>query len=423
MHTTMIARAVPAALLAMASGVASAAGFQLMEQNASGLGNAYAGSAAVAENAGTIFFNPAGMTQLQAREASFGVAAVRPSFEFSDKGSQSGVLRGNGDDAGGWAALPNAYLSWALNKDLYVGVGLSAPFGLVTDYDESWVGGAQSLNFEIKTYNINPSIAYRVNDKLSLGAGLNWQRAEAEYERIAAVAPGLATTFATLDVDSDAWGWNIGVLFTPSPSMKIGVSYRSKIEHELEGDLKLKGTLAGAVPQTTSGKARADVDLPDTLIMSVAQQLDERWEMLGDLSWTGWSNIKKVDIDRRSGPLSGVTVQTLNTDYRDSWRVALGANYKLNDAWKLKFGVAYDQAPVRGRDRRLVALPDNDRTWFALGGQWKATKTTTLDVGGAYLYVRDTKIDNDQSAAGRGRVTGEYESDVWIFGAQYSMAF
>ncbi len=423
MHTTMIARAVPAALLAMASGVASAAGFQLMEQNASGLGNAYAGSAAVAENAGTIFFNPAGMTQLQAREASFGVAAVRPSFEFSDKGSQSGVLSGNGDDAGGWAALPNAYLSWALNKDLYVGVGLSAPFGLVTDYDESWVGGAQSLNFEIKTYNINPSIAYRVNDKLSLGAGLNWQRAEAEYERIAAVAPGLATTFATLDVDSDAWGWNIGVLFTPSPSMKIGVSYRSKIEHELEGDLKLKGTLAGAVPQTTSGKARADVDLPDTLILSAAQQLDERWEMLGDLSWTGWSNIKKVDIDRRSGPLSGVTVQTLNTDYRDSWRVALGANYKLNDAWKLKFGVAYDQAPVRGRDRRLVALPDNDRTWFALGGQWKATKTTTLDVGGAYLYVRDTKIDNDQSAAGRGRVTGEYESDVWIFGAQYSMAF
>ena len=423
MYTTMIARAVPAALLAMASGVASAAGFQLMEQNASGLGNAYAGSAAVAENAGTIFFNPAGMTQLQAREASFGVAAVRPSFEFSDKGSQSGVLSGNGDDAGGWAALPNAYLSWALNKDLYVGVGLSAPFGLVTDYDESWVGGAQSLNFEIKTYNINPSIAYRVNDKLSLGAGLNWQRAEAEYERIAAVAPGLATTFATLDVDSDAWGWNIGVLFTPSPSMKIGVSYRSKIEHELEGDLKLKGTLAGAVPQTTSGKARADVDLPDTLILSAAQQLDERWEMLGDLSWTGWSNIKKVDIDRRSGPLSGVTVQTLNTDYRDSWRVALGANYKLNDAWKLKFGVAYDQAPVRGRDRRLVALPDNDRTWFALGGQWKATKTTTLDVGGAYLYVRDTKIDNDQSAAGRGRVTGEYESDVWIFGAQYSMAF
>ncbi|CAI07407.1 OmpP1/FadL family transporter [Aromatoleum aromaticum] len=423
MHTTMIARAVPAALLTMASGLASAAGFQLMEQNASGLGNAYAGSAAVAENAATIFFNPAGMTQLQAREASFGVTAVRPSFEFSDKGSQSGVLRGEGDDAGGWEALPNAYLSWALNKDLYVGVGLGAPFGLVTDYDESWVGGAQSLNFEIKTYNINPSIAYRVNDKLSLGAGLNWQRAEAEYERIAAVAPGLATTFATLDVDSDAWGWNIGVLFTPSPSMKIGVSYRSRIEHELEGDLKLKGTLAGRVPQTSNGKARADVDLPDTLIMSVAQKIDERWEMLGDLSWTGWSSIRKVDIDRRSGPLSGVTVQTLDTDYRDSWRVALGANYKLNDAWKLKFGVAYDQAPVRSRDRRLVALPDNDRTWYALGAQWKATKTTTLDVGGAYLYVRDTKIDNDQSAAGRGRVTGEYETDVWLFGAQYSMAF
>jgi len=423
MRRTMIARAVPAALLAVGAGGASAAGFQLLEQNASGIGNAYAGSAAVAENASTIFFNPAGMTQLQAREVSFGVSAVGPSFEFKDRGSSAGVLTGDGEDAGGWAAIPNAYLSWALNKDLYVGVGLSAPFGLLTDYDESWVGGAQSLKFEIKTYNINPSIAYRLNDKVSLGAGLNWQRAEAEYERIAAVAPGFSTTFATLDINSDAWGWNVGALFTLSPSMKVGLSYRSKIKHELEGDLKLKGTLAGLAPATTTGKAEADVELPDTFIVSVVQKLDERWEMLGDLSWTGWSSVDRVDIDRSSGPLSGVTVQTLEADFKDTWRIALGANYKLNDAWKLKFGVAYDQSPVKDRQRRLVALPDNDRTWFTVGGQWKTSKATTLDVGAAYLSVHDTKIDNDQTLQGRGRVTGEYDSNVWIFGAQYSMSF
>ena len=423
MRRTMIARAVPAALLAIGAGGASAAGFQLLEQNASGIGNAYAGSAAVAENASTIFFNPAGMTQLQAREVSFGVSAVGPSFEFKDRGSSAGVLTGDGEDAGGWAAIPNAYLSWALNKDLYVGVGLSAPFGLLTDYDESWVGGAQSLKFEIKTYNINPSIAYRLNDKVSLGAGLNWQRAEAEYERIAAVAPGFSTTFATLDINSDAWGWNVGALFTLSPSMKVGLSYRSKIKHELEGDLKLKGTLAGLAPATTSGKAEADVELPDTFIVSVVQKLDERWEMLGDLSWTGWSSVDRVDIDRSSGPLSGVTVQTLEADFKDTWRIALGANYKLNDAWKLKFGVAYDQTPVKDKQRRLVALPDNDRTWFTVGGQWKTSKATTLDVGAAYLSVHDTKIDNDQTPKGRGRVSGEYDSNVWIFGAQYSMSF
>ncbi|WP_332672190.1 OmpP1/FadL family transporter [Aromatoleum sp.] len=423
MRGTMTARLIPAALLTIGAGGASASGFQLLEQNASGLANAYAGSAAVAENASTIFFNPAGMTQLQTREVSFGVAAVRPSFEFRNRGSQAGALTGDGDDAGGWSAIPNAYLSWALNKDLYVGVGLGAPFGLITDYDESWVGGAQSLKFEIKTYNINPSIAYRVNDKVSIGGGVNWQRAEAEYERIAAVAPGLSTTFATLDIDSDAWGWNIGALFTLSPAMKVGLSYRSKIEHELDGDLKLKGTAAGLAPPTTSGKAEADVELPDTFTISVVQKLDDRWEMLGDLAWTGWSSVDFVDIVRTSGPLSGVTVQTLAPDFKDTWRLALGANYQLNDAWKLKFGIARDQSPVKDRQRRLVALPDQDRTWFTFGGQWKTTKTTTLDLGAAYLYVRDTKIDNNQTAQGRGRVTGEYESDVWILGAQYSMAF
>lgn len=425
MNHKMIPRLLPLALSVLASGPAAAAGFQLMEQNASGLGNAFAGSAAVAENASTIFFNPAGMTQLREREVSIGVDAVRPSFEFSDKGSSAGTLSGEGDDAGGWAAVPNAYLSWALSKDLYLGLGLSAPFGLQTDYGGSWVGGAQARKFEIKTYNVNPSIAYRVNDKLSLGAGVSWQRIDAKYERVAGVIAApfpLSSSIATLDADSDAWGWNVGALLTLSPTTKVGVSYRSKIKHKLEGDLTLEGPSAALNAAQTS-KAKADVELPDTFIVSVAQQLNERWEMLGDLSWTGWSSIDKVDIVRTSGVFSGATVQTLDTDFRDTWRVALGANYKLDDAWKLKFGIAYDQTPVKDAERRLVALPDNDRTWFTVGGQWKATKASTVDLGLAYLYVPDTKIDNDQSLQGRGRVTGEYDSSVWILGAQYSAAF
>jgi len=426
MQKATITRLLPVTLMALASGTASAAGFQLLEQNASGLGNAYAGSAAVAENASTIFFNPAGMTQLQDREVSLGFSAVRPSFKYKDRGSTgTGVLTGNGDDAGDWGFIPNGYLSWALNKDLYLGVGLSGPFGLITDYGDSWVGGAQALKFEIKTYNINPSIAWRVNDKLSVGGGVNWQRLEAEYERIAAVAGPLAATTATLDVDSDAWGWNVGALFTLSPRTKVGVSYRSKIDHELKGDLDVEGPSA-LINAAGTSKAEADVELPDTFILSVAQKLDDRWEMLGDLSWTGWSSVDEIDIVRTSGPLVGTplqTAQTLEAAFRDTWRIALGANYTLNDAWKLKFGVAYDQTPVKDRQRRLVSLPDNDRTWFTVGGQWKTSKTTTLDLGAAYLYVPETKIDNDQIAAGRGRVTGEYTSSVWILGAQYSMAF
>ncbi len=438
MQKTLIARVLPAAMLALASGTASAAGFQLLEQNASGIGNAYAGSAAVAENASTIFYNPAGMTQLQAREVSAGLSLVRPSFKFSDQGSQTGTLTGNAQDAGDWAALPNAYLSWALNKDVYVGVGMGAPFGLVTEYNSDWVGAAHSIMFDIKTININPSIAWRVNERFSVGFGLNWQKMEAEYERRAgavalAPVPGfdLKNTFATLKADDSSWGWNAGVLFNVSEVTKVGLSYRSKVKHELEGSLSFSGDAAGNPAlggRTTSSDASADVELPDTFIASFTHKLDPRWELLADVSWTGWSSIDKVDIVRTSGDLSGEVAQSLGTNFKDTWRVALGANYLLNDAWKLKFGVAFDETPVKNAENRLTSLPDNDRIWFSFGGQWKPNQASTLDMGVAYLYVDDTKINNGEAINPatndfRGVVKGEYDSSVWILGAQYSLAF
>jgi len=424
MRMTRIAHTLALSGFSLASGAVGAAGFQLLEQNASGIGNAYAGSAAVADNASTIFYNPAGMTLLKEREVSAGLSAVRPSFEFSNSGSVSGVLSGEGGDAGSWAFLPNAYLSWALAKDVYAGVGLSAPFGLLIEYDNNWIGAAQAVKFDVRTININPSIAWRVNDKLSVGAGANWQRLDVDYRRKAAIlSAATASTSATLDADSDAWGWNLGALLTLSPSTRLGLSYRSKIEHELEGDLDVGGTLAGLTPALTSGKAKAEVELPDSWIFSVVQRLDDRWEMLGDISWTGWSSISKLDIVRSSGALAGVTVQTLDVDFRDTWRVALGANYRLNDAWKLRFGVAWDQTPVRDADTRLVSLPDNNRTWWATGAQWSPDKASRVDLGLAYLFVPESHIDNDQLAQGRGLVKGSYEASVWILGAQYSLAF
>ncbi|WP_418648069.1 OmpP1/FadL family transporter [Thauera butanivorans] len=427
MQKTTIARLLPAALLALASGSASAAGFQLLEQNASGLGNAYAGSAAVGENASTIYFNPAGMTLLQDREFSAGLSMVRPSFKFKDKGSSTGILTGKASDAGGWAALPNAYLSWALDKDLYVGVGIGAPFGLVTKYNRGWLGSAHSIEFDIKTININPSIAWRVNDTVSLGFGLNWQRMEAEYLRRAGTvnAPGmpLASTFAKLKADDDSWGWNVGALFTLTDATRLGISYRSKIKHKLDGDLTGKGPIA-PFNAAISSDAKATVELPDTWIISAVHKLDSRWELLGDVSWTGWSSIDKVDIKRTSGPMAGAIAQTLDTDFRDTWRVALGANYQLNDAWKLKFGIAWDQTPVRNAEKRLTSLPDNDRIWLSFGGQWKPSRASTLDLGVAYLHVDDTKINNGDAAdPQKGLVRGEYDSSVWILGAQYSQAF
>ena len=427
----LIIRAIPALIATAFSGYAGAAGFQITAQNASGMGNAYAGSAAVADNASTIFYNPAGMTQLQAREFSVGLSVIKTSDKFTNNGSIAGALQftGDGGDAGGWGFIPNGYLSWALSPDLYIGIGVGAPFGLKTEYDAPWIGAAQAVSFDVKTYNINPSIAYRISPMVSVGAGFSWQKLEAEYIRRVATVPvtvggvtvpaGVtAATSVTLDADGSAWGWNLGALFTLSPSTKVGMSYRSTISHEIDGSLNVGFPLSAG-----SSGAKAEIKLPDMFILSATQQIDQRWELLGDVSWTGWSSIPEVNIVRTSGLASGTTAQTLDTDFQDSWRVALGANYKMDDVWKLRFGLAWDQTVVKSPATRLVSLPDNDRYWFSVGAQYVPVKNNRLDFGLAYLYIPDSDIDNNQLLLGRGLVKGTYENSVWYFGAQYSMGF
>lgn len=420
-------RLIPALVAVAFAGSASAAGFQLLEQNASGIGNAYAGSAAVADNASTVFYNPAGMTQLKGLQVSGGLTAVGTSFKYSNEGSTStGALAnsGNGSDGGGVGFIPNGYVSWEMTKDLYLGLGVGAPFGLRTEYDDRWVGAAQSTYFDVRTYNINPSVAYRVNDKVSIGGGLNWQRVEADYRRLVNVTTG-STSPLKLTLEDDSWGWNVGALFTLTPDTKLGVSYRSKVKYHTTGKIAISGPVS-----SFSSDAKADITLPDVFILSLTQKLSDKWELLGDVSWTGWSSIPKVDIIRASATQNGLApagsiAQVLDTEFRDTWRVALGANYKMNSDWTLKGGIAYDQTPVKGSATRLVSLPDNDRTWFSAGAQWKASKAITVDIGAAYLYVKDTKIDNNQSdpSLNRGYIKGTYEDSAWLLGTQISMAF
>lgn len=425
MKSLFTMKLLPALIISLLAGNASAAGFQLLEQNASGLGNAFAGSAAVTENASTIFYNPAGMTQLKDREFSTGANAVATSFKFNDKGSSVGFLTGTGTggDGGGWGLVPNAYLSWALNKDWYLGLGVGAPFGLKTEYDNPWVGAAQSTMFDVKTYNINPSVAYRLNDKVSVGAGLSWQRLTAEYLRqVAVVSATTSVSPLALDLQGESWGWNVGALFTLSPATKVGVSYRSTVKYDLSGDINITGPSATLNTSRSSG-AKASLELPDTFILSGTHQLSGKVQLLGDISWTGWSSIPKLDIVRTSGALTGQVAQNLTTDFRDSTRVAVGVNYQYRGDLKLKFGLAYDQTPVKDASTRLVSLPDNDRTWLSAGAQWNVGKDAVLDLGATYLLLKNSQIDNNQLVDGRGRVTGEYSANAWIFGVQYSRAF
>ncbi len=388
-----------AAITLSLSSAATAAAFQLLEQNASGLGVAYAGSAAVAENASTVFFNPAGLAQLSGIQLSAGVTGVGPSYRFQNQGSSGPLLgNGNGGDAGGWHAVPNLYLAGRVSPDISLGLGISSPFGLATSYDADWVGRTQAIKSEIRTVNVNPSLAYRVNERWSLGVGINYQTLNAEMTSY--TPAGLYRVKG----DDAAWGWNAGVLLNLSPAMRLGLSYRSAVDYRLSGSRSI-----GANSQA----ATADIKLPDSMVFSVWQQLSDRWEAMGDISYTRWSTLDKLQIVGAFG----TDVEPFN--YKNAWRVAWGAAYKANDAVKLKFGLAYDRTPVQ-ENSRSARVPDNDRMWFSLGGQWAPRNYGVFDIGYSYLYVRNPGIE--QSKLGTS-LRGDYDAGAHLLGVQYSVGF
>jgi long-chain fatty acid transport protein len=437
-----------AAAFAGAAGTAGASAFQLLEQNASGLGNAYAGQSASAQDASTIFFNPAGMTKLPGKNAVGALNAIKPSAKFSNAGSTNAPLQpslgGNGGDAGDWAFVPNAYFSWQLTPQLFVGVGVNAPFGLKTEYDSTWVGRFHAVESELKTINVNPSIAYKVNEMISLGAGINYQRAEATLSNavnysaaafagggvpalLAAGGPG-REGLATVEGDDSAWGYNLGAMFDFGPNTRVGIAYRSAIKYTLTGNVTFSNRPAVLNAGLPDGPVRADIKLPGSASLSLFQRLDPKWDLLADVSWTDWSTLQSLDVYRSD---TNARLSTTPLKWKDTWRVGVGANYHYNDVWTLRVGVAYDQSPVSDAER-TPRIPDQDRTWLAFGGQYRMSKQLAFDFGYAHLFMRDASSDlcnaaqaaaNPAACSGKNNLVGTYKSDVNILSAQVRYSF
>ncbi|HWQ39104.1 MAG TPA: outer membrane protein transport protein [Burkholderiales bacterium] len=423
-----------AGLFGGGAGTASAAGFALAEQSGSGLGNAYAGAAASAEDASTVFFNPAGMSRLQGRQFAVAghVIAVSADFSGSATGPAAlglGTVPGTGDP-GQTSFVPNGYFVMPYGERLHFGIGVNVPFGLTTEYDSNWVGRFQGIKSELTTININPSVSYKLSDTVSVGGGINYQLADAELTNAVVLGAGVSGN-TKLEADDDGWGWNLGLLFDVASGTRIGLAYRSPIEYELEGSVNTT-TAAGAPVAAASGPARADVTFPGMFSLSLAHRLSDRLQLLGDATFTQWSEINRVDVvNTTNGTLREVFV----FDFDDSWRVSVGADYKWNDQWTLKGGLAYDQTPVKSATTRTVRLPDNDRIWLALGAQMRVGQSGRLDLGYAHLFIKDADINHTRSQQAPGftvptpapgtatTVTGTYEGSVDILSVQYSMSF
>lgn len=446
-RTKIAVRTLPLLIAGLFSGSAMAAGFQLMEQNASGLGSAYSGTAAVAEDASTVFFNPAGMTYLPGIQAVIAGSLIKPQATFNNDGSTAGsplnpLGSANGGDAGDLAFVPATYFTMQLTPSLGLGLGINAPFGLKTEYDSNWIGRYHAIKSDVKTININPSIAYKINDQISIGAGLNFQRLDAELtsavaystiiaagSRNAILVPGLEGT-SKVKGDDTGWGYNLGAIFQVSPSTRLGAAYRSKIKYNVTGDVTFdrptsanptaNAIMAGATP---NGPIKLDIELPDVATFSVHQKLSDQWEMMGDVSWTGWAKIPRLSIYRTNGTLLSNTEE----NWRNTVRVAFGGAYKYSDALKLRAGVAYDQTPVED-DFRTPRLPDMDRYWLSFGGQYKVSAAGAIDFGYTHIFIKNGTIrDNSgggQSQALQGFLIGNYNSNsVDILAVQYTHKF
>ena len=398
---------IPALMLLGFAGAAGASGFAIQNQTGSGNGNAFSGAAATAEDAGTIYFNPAGMTYLPMGHNVTAVGTILArKIEYKDTGTFTNpgpfpppiasvyAPTGDGGNAGGVGLIPAGYWSYAYSKDLRFGIGVSPTFGNETDYGKNFRGFNSGFYAEMVQMNINPSIAYKVNDILSVGAGISFAHNEITLKQgfplqNPVLAFGLPPgTYIKVTGDDWATGYNLGAMFQLSPATRLGLSYRSETRFDLEGKQKVSAsspalTFFGARNQDI----KASLDMPANASLAISHQMD-RWQFLGDYTWTGWSSVDTVRLKNKQ---TSAQISTLPFNFQDTYRVGFGVNYQYNDTVKTRFGVAYDKAPVKSAVDRTMTLPDSDRTCLSFGVKYSLSKISSLDIGYSHIFFKDAR--------------------------------
>ncbi len=438
-----LAVALPCALaLGSVSGTATGAAFALKEQSATALGNAFAGATAGAEDITYSFFNPAALAWGSGTEVALVGSYILPKFEYEsdEPAPYPGANRSKSEEA---AFVPVGYAAWNLRDDIRMGIGVTVPYGLETDYDSDWVGRYDAINTDLMTVDINPSIAWRVNEQIAVAAGVSAQYADASLSSAVPAfdsATGSASLDPTrdgeLDVEGDNWayGFNLGALFEPVEGTRIGVAYRSRITHDLSGDADFSApedAAPGMERQDASVGGEAKLRLPETLSIGIHQDLNERWAVMADATWTRWSRFEDLTVTFDDPLLLGgpagvpdAATDEVSDDYswNDTWFVALGATYRPNEQWALRAGVAYDESPV-STCCRTPRIPDEDRTWLAFGATFEPSDRVKLDFGYTYIWLKDADIELNHENDNLPTVEGEYESSVQILTASFNYRF
>ena len=437
-------------LLTLTAPTVFASGFAIIEQSVSGLGNAFAGGAAVAEDATTVFFNPAGMTRLEGQQFTAGAHVIVPSAKFTvtaaptnaagapirDSAGTPITSGSSAGDSGQTGVVPNLYYTNKLSNKLSIGLGINAPFGLATEYDKTWAGRYHAVESAVATININPNVAYQVNKQLSVAAGVSAQYIDVTLSSMVdgSLIDGTFSSSPNKDIfvenKADDWGFgfNLGMLYQFSENTRAGVSYHSEIEHKVEGEVTSQLPVAmlpyAALFQTQT--INGSITLPASVSVSLYHRLNDRLSLMGDVSWTGWSSFDKLVINFEGTGIATQTSSTTTENWKDTWRYAIGASFRASDALILRTGLAYDQSPISD-EYRTPRIPGNDRTWISLGAGYRFTQSINMDLAYAHLFVPNSKFSKTATLGtedqGRGTVQGEYENAVDIASIQLTYSF
>ena len=456
------------ALLSVAPRPAWPAGFLVQEKSPRGLGSAFAGEGALAEDAATAHFNSAALTLLEGTQAVLGMHFILPRVEFENEGSTlnpavgHGRIHGPGAESTENALVPSAYLAHEVTPRLHVGLALNAPFGLSTKYDSNWVGRYHAVTSSMRTVNLEPAVGIKVNDWLSLGAGMSALYAKVRITNAIdlgsvctlfapsvgaspQICPALGLTPQKVDgftrITGDDWGfgWTLSALLKPRPGTRVGLAYRSRIALDLTGDAQFLVPKAARVLRSTGAlrdtRASALATVPDTVALSAYQELTSDLAVFGDITWTHWELFRDLTVTfanpaqptvrqpqdwtnalRQIGPwLDAHESQFYEFQTNVNASVEVPADKNERKKW-----LSQRRTPVPNEALRNPRVPDSDRVWASVGFGFRWNERLRLDLGYAHVFGIDTGSRNSDPVTGH-VLRGTYQAGADILGVQASL--
>ena len=377
---------------------ALAGAFLIQEQSAKETGRANSGAAVAADGPASIYLNPASMTELEGVQVEAASQFLFLTASQEDQGSTRGVpglplqVPTGGNNGGNPfpqpLVAPSGAISAQLSDNVWAGLAVNSPFGLIADYDDGFFGRYDTMRADVFTLNVQPSLAVKLGDRVSLGAGVDLQYIDVELTNaVPNLAPTAPDGLARVKGDDISVGWNAGVMVELDP-VRIGAHYRSQVEHNLEGTFELSGLLGPLAGNNASVDATAPLTLPDIATVSVQFGTDTPWRVFGTWRYYDWSDFKEIAIY----PEGGVPPQISEQNYKDSWSMSLGGEYDVSDKLTLRAGTAFDESPITDAFRS-ARVPDADRVWASTGVTYNMSKTFSANLGYTHVFVDDAPLD------------------------------